>query len=176
MSRHRPHLNSLIGRVGKAHGLKGEFFLSGRTRLLSPSPDEVFLDTGNGTQDDSSARVLSHRVWKGRDLLQLDCYPDRTSVEKHHGFHIYGAVDGTEDLEYLLDQAVDTLSGEHIGTVEAITNYGAHDCIVMRHPSGTKTLELPFVDDYFQAKANAQVLLLRLPLAHFDDLWCDENP
>lgn len=172
--------NSLIGHIGKPYGLRGEFFLTGRHSLLQDEFESVLLvHKHQATDKATTTKVRTQRVQKNRDLISLDALADRTAVEKNAGCALYGIKSQQDEApdtasELWLNLPVKTQDSKPIGSTVSVTNYGAHDCITIKHPTSGLLLELPLVATYFdelQTKTTPSSLTLNLPLENFEDLW-----
>lgn len=76
----------VVGRVAKAHGIRGELAVDVRT----DSPDERFTDgavlTGKSRSGDTTQLTVAAARWhSGRLLLRFEEVPDRTAAEQQRG-------------------------------------------------------------------------------------------
>ncbi len=139
-----------IGRIGRAHGLKGEVTVEVRTdeperRFAAGS---VLATVGHGTLTISSSR------WhQGKLLVRFEDVADRNAAEGLRGVELSAVVDSEErpaDPEEFYDRQLvglraETTDGRGIGEVVSVA-HGAQDLIVIRSVEGAEIL-VPFVVD-----------------------------
>lgn len=125
----------VVGRVGRAHGLRGEVsvrFSSNRPERAAPGA--VLYADGR------ELVVGSTRPHQGRMLVQFVGVDDRTAAEALHGAELSGApLDGDEvqldDGELWVHEVVgcDVVdrTGEVVGRVVAVEANPAHDLLVL---------------------------------------------
>lgn len=139
-----------LGKVGKAQGLKGHFYVSDRSEPL-PDLKEIFL--GLSDQDRQGFKVKS-QSWNGeRNILSVTGIDDRTAAESFLHKEIWMPradlqLNNNEilwvDLEGLPVIASDETP---MGFVRIIANYGASDIVEIVKDG--KLLSLPLTSDYF---------------------------
>jgi len=154
----------LIGRVAKAHGIKGEIAVD----MMSDIPGRF----------DVNARVHLGGVWRtivtarphqGRMLLTFADLKDRTGAELLRGQSVFGDVVVTDDGEFylvqeLIDCPVFDEQGNDLGTVVDIVGLPAvapYDLLEVARADGSVWL-LPAVDDYVVVDDTAERRVLRL--------------
>lgn len=150
----------VVGRVGRAHGVKGEVSVELRT----DEPERRFADgvvlatrTAQGGQvhgPDRPARLTVQRTrWhQSRLLVTFAELPDRTTAEVVRGLTLVTDVDvaeGPEDPEEFYDHqlvglAMLTTDGRPVGEVTEVVHGAGHDLLVVRTPGGGEVL-VPFV-------------------------------
>jgi len=131
----------VIGEIIGVHGLQGELKVElhtddpNRFRLLN----QVFLSQGE--EEPVARALLGFRLHKGRALLRLEGYADRTTAEALRGWLVQ--VPLTESIpllegEYFEHQIVDldvwTRDGEYLGVVDSIIYTGANEVYVVHGP------------------------------------------
>ncbi|MDP1730203.1 MAG: ribosome maturation factor RimM [Devosia sp.] len=138
-----------MGRIGSAHGLKGE------VRIQSFTEDPLALaDYGPlaTNKPGLSVTILSARTSTNVLIAMIEGVNDRTAAEKLNGVELYldrASLPETEDeddfyhadligLEARLD------SGAVLGEVIAVPNFGAGDLIEIRDPRSGDTYLYPF--------------------------------
>ncbi len=110
----------LIGRVVKAHGIRGEIVV----HPLSDVPGR--FDVGTEVVVGGTSRVITgSRPHQGRLLLAFDGVDDRNSAERLRGAEILGAPVDLEDSETyfaheLVGMPVRHVDGRELGTVSAL--------------------------------------------------------
>lgn len=141
----------LMAQVGSAHGIQGE------VRLKAFGDDPLALtDFGTLVSDDGQTyRITSLRPAKGQMLVaRFKGIGDRTAAEALNGTKLYvdrdQLPDPEEDEFYQTDligcRAIDE-TGEIVGTVLAVPNFGAGDLLDLELSDGS-TLLVPFSEDY----------------------------
>lgn len=137
----RPEFIS-IGRVSKAHGIKGEVIVFPITDNADQfrRPMEFFLS--NGSQIRDRIEIEKVREQKGRFIVKLRGFDDRDSAESIRGFYIERRLESDEKLDpdeyYIFDLIglnVFTTAGEKIGTIGDVLSLPANDVYVVRNNS-----------------------------------------
>jgi len=143
----------VVGRVGRAHGLRGEVLVDVRT----DSP-ELRLAPGallaTDPADVGPLKVATGRVHSGRLLLHFDGVADRTAAQALRGVLLLAEVDPDalpeEDDEWYDHQLVglDAVlgDGEAVGHVREVLHLPGHDVLAVARPDGTEVL-VPFVTE-----------------------------
>ena len=150
----------VVGRIGKAHGIKGEVSVEPRT----DEPERRFADgavmatrTPRGDEPHSAQRpatlTVSRTRWhQSRLLVTFEGIGDRTAAEALRGLSLAVRFDPTEtpdDPEEFYDHqlvglAVSTTDGEPVGEVSDVVHGTAQDLLAVRTPDGRELL-VPFV-------------------------------
>ena len=137
----------LMGRIGAAHGIKGEVRLQSFTEepldLLGYNP---FATNRPGlTVTIAKARGTTNML-----VAQIDGVADRSAAEKLNGIELYVTRDRlpeTEEEDYyhadLIGLRAQLTDGTAIGKVTAVPNYGAGDILEVRNDGG-ETFLFPF--------------------------------
>lgn len=130
-----------IGRVGRAHGLRGEVAVtltSDRVERLEPGAS-VFTESREFV-------VTSSRPHQQRWLVCFETITDRTAAEALQGDLLYADAVPTADDEFwvheLIGLAVHDPSGAALGTVIAVEANPASDLLVL---DGDRLIPLVFV-------------------------------
>ena len=139
----------LMGRIGAAHGLKGELRLQSFTEdpmdIVSYSP----LAT---TKPDVTVAIEAARdAGNGMLVVRLKGVTDRTAAEKFNGVELYtdrdrlpaAAADDFYHADLIGLQARRT-DGGTIGKVIAVPNFGAGDILEVRDETSGDTFLYPF--------------------------------
>ncbi len=144
----------VVGRVGRAHGLRGEVLVDVRT----DSP-ELRLAPGAVLATDPGAAgpltVAAGRVHSGRLLLHFSGVADRTAAEALRGVLLLAEVDPDvlpeEDDEWFDHQLVGLdavrADGEVVGEVREVLHLPGHDVLAVSRPDGSEVL-VPFVSEF----------------------------
>jgi 16S rRNA processing protein RimM len=139
-----------VARIGRAHGMRGEVVVD----LRSDTPDERFAPGAVLRTVPPSAGPLTverSRGLNGRWFLLFEGVTDRTAAEALRGVELVvdsGDTDAAEEDAWYPHQLaglrVEHVDGRTVGTVLDLEHLPAHDLLVIREPSGTRTL-VPFV-------------------------------
>ena len=150
----REFLRLVVGRIGKAHGVKGEATIEVRT-----DDPELRFAPGAVLPTDPPERgpltIRSGRVQGGRLVLSFEGFADREAVEKLRNTMLLADVDPDElpddpdeyydhQLEGLTVRSVD---GVELGVVEQMVHGPAQDLFAIRRPDGGELL-LPFIAEF----------------------------
>ena len=147
-------LRLVVGRIGKAHGIKGEATVEVRTDdpELRFAPGAVLL---TDPPERGPLTVRSGRVQGGRLVLSFEGVADRNAVEQLRNTMLIAEVDPEElpedpdeyydhQLEGLKVRSVD---GVELGVVDQMVHGPAQDLFVIRRPEGGELL-LPFIAEF----------------------------
>lgn len=147
----------VIGRVGRAHGVRGEVSVDLRT----DEPDRRFMVGAQLRLSPptplASVTVSAVRPHAGRLLVSFEQVHDRTAAERLRGAMLCIDVDSgerPEDPEEFYDHQLVGLTVRSIGpdrhaelgTVESVLHLPAHDVLGVRLGDGREVL-VPFVTD-----------------------------
>lgn len=140
-------MDTVVARLGKPHGIRGEFTVEVRT----DRPDERFVP-GNiySTDPDIGELTLKSARWhRDRLLLTFDEVPDRNRAEEIRNTLILSSQSEDEDDDdawYLEDLVgLGVFEGrERVGEIIDVTNGLAQDLLHMNHIDGHEVL-IPFV-------------------------------
>jgi 16S rRNA processing protein RimM len=139
----------LLGRLGAAHGVRGEI------RLQSYTADPTAISTYGPLFDASGKRrfLISSLRPAGKDMFvaRLEGVADRAAAEALTGVELYlprEALPAPEEDEFYLADLeglrVETRDGATLGVIIAVRNFGAGDLLEITPPEGGETLLLPF--------------------------------
>jgi 16S rRNA processing protein RimM len=139
-----------VGKIGAAHGLRGE------VRLKSFTADPMAITRYGALESEDGALALEIEAARpGKDMLvaRFKGVTDRTAAERLRNLDLYvprARLPATEAEEFyhadLVGLAAVTCDGAEIGRVIAVHNFGAGDVLEIR-PHGGATLMLPFTQD-----------------------------
>jgi 16S rRNA processing protein RimM len=140
----------VVGRVGRAHGVRGEVVVEVRT----DEPGRRFASGAALHTEPGAAGPLTvahAREHSGRLVVAFAQVSDRTAAEALRGTLLLADVDPGEQAgpdEFYDHQLVGlrarTRAGEDVGEVVAVEHGGAQDLLVVRRPGGAEAL-VPFV-------------------------------
>ena len=142
-----------VGRIGRAHGIKGEVGVDVRT----DEPERRFAD---GATVVTSARVprtltvASSRWHSGRLLVKFAEVPDRTAAEQLRNLVVQAEIDEDERPEdpdeyydrELIGLSVRTTDGVEAGEVIDVVHLPSQDLLEIRRPAGNAVL-VPLVEE-----------------------------
>lgn len=142
----------LLGRIGRAHGIRGEVAIE----TFTASPEAI---AGYGPLSDATGtrtfRVTAVRIAGKSAIGRIAGVDDRTAAEALRGTELYverarlpDPEPGAYYHEDLVGLAAVDRSGRPLGTVAAIANYGAGDLIEIRRPGARDTDLVPFTDAF----------------------------
>jgi 16S rRNA processing protein RimM len=142
----------LVGQFGAAHGVKGEVRLKSFTQDLAAIGSYQELADASGTRH---FEIESLRLLKG-DLFvaRVKGIATRAAAEALTNVGIFmprAALPAAADDEFyhsdLIGLTARTESGETIGTISAVLNYGGGDILEIAPPEGGESLLLPFTKE-----------------------------
>ncbi len=139
----------LMGRIGAAHGIKGE------VRIQSFTEDPMALvDYGPLATDKPglTITILSARTTTNVLVARLAGVNDRTAAERLNGVELFvprallPETDDEDDFYHadLIGLAARLADGTEIGVVAAVPNFGADDLLEIRDPRSGDTYLYPF--------------------------------
>ncbi len=138
----------VVGRVGRAHGIRGEVSVDVRT----DQPEKRF-EVGGSYATDAGPLVVESMRWHGARLLVVfEGVGDRTAAEKLRGVLLVAHVPDDErpdDPEEFYDHQLvglraRTVSGEPVGEVVEVLHLPMQDMLAVQTPDGREIL-VPFV-------------------------------
>ncbi|MEV5962282.1 ribosome maturation factor RimM [Kribbella sp. NPDC051952] len=141
-----------VGRIGRAHGIKGEVGLEVRT----DEPDRRFADGATVVTESKVPRTLTieaSRWHSGRLLVKFAGVPDRTAAEQLRNLVVLAEIDADERPEdpeeyydrELIGLAVRTSDGVEAGEVIDVVHLPSQDLLEIRRPAGNAVL-VPLVE------------------------------
>lgn len=140
----------IVGKVGRAHGLRGDAVVDVRT----DEPERRFA-VGASFSSPGGDLTVSSTHWHGaRLLVRFEGVLDREAAEALRGVELLLNVPADErpdDPEEFYDHqlvglVVDDARGESVGVVTEVLHLPAQDLLVVRRADGTDTL-VPFARD-----------------------------
>ncbi|MBN9316680.1 MAG: ribosome maturation factor RimM [Devosia sp.] len=139
----------LVGRIGAAHGIKGE------VRVQSFTEDPLALVSYGPLMTNKAGltiRILAARTTTNVLVARIEGVNDRSAAEKLNGVELYidrallPEIDDEDDFYHadLLGLRAQLADGTSLGTVSAIPNYGAGDILEVRDERSGDTFLYPF--------------------------------
>ena len=137
----------LVGRIGRAVGLKGEVEVA----VLSDAP-ERFVPGSALFAGERTLTVRTMRTHRDRVVVVFEEITDRTGAESLKGAELSIAAEQARELdegEYwdhdLIGCTVVTVDGDDVGEVSDVLHHGANEVLVVR--AGEKEHLVPLVGD-----------------------------
>ncbi len=126
----------VVGRIGPAHGLKGEVFVEPRT----DEPERRFAAGAILRTSTGSLTVASSRIHSGKLVIRFEEIEGRDAAESARGTELTCVIDPSdlpEDPEEFYDHQlvglrVETADGEVVGELERVEHGAAQDLLVIR--------------------------------------------
>lgn len=118
-----------VGRIGKAHGLRGEVLLA-----LSSNREDRVAKGAMLIVDGRELTVAASRPHQGKHLVRFDGVTDRNQADELRGLIVEGRpIEDPDELwvHELLDCAVVDTAGEKLGVVVAVDANPASDLLVL---------------------------------------------
>jgi ribosomal 30S subunit maturation factor RimM len=167
-----------LGIIGRALGLQGSFFVSGRDEAI---PDSVkVVKIGRTIETARDADVISRGWQQKRPVMKCSLAADRTAVELLTGMSVWvdeSTVHVDNSSEYLLKdligRAVSDSDGSHVGTIEDVLQMPASINIVVVKDDNSADVDIPMITDYVDMdfKRGEKELRLVVPVSTFEDVW-----
>ena len=140
----------LVGAFGNAVGLKGEVRLASFTEIPEAIADFAPLLT----EDGRAFEITSIRAQTKGLVARVKGITTREAAEKLKGLALYvprEALPEPEEGEYyhtdLIGLKAELISGEPLGEVIAVQNFGAGDLLEIQLASEKRTVFVPFTND-----------------------------
>ncbi|HWJ88143.1 MAG TPA: ribosome maturation factor RimM [Pelagibacterium sp.] len=166
----------LMGRIGAAHGIRGE------VRITPFTQDPLALASFDPLETDRPGLVVSitrARLAKTVLIATLKGVTDRNAAEALNGVSLYVArdrLDAPEDDEFyhadLIGLEVRLDDGAVLGTISAVENFGSDDLLDVRLAGGRKSVYLPFTRAVVPEIQIAQGYVVAVP----PEGWLDDTP
>jgi len=173
----------VVGRIGRAHGIKGEVSVEVRT-----DEPELRLAPGAVLATDPAATgpltIATGRVHSGRLMLRFEGVADRSGAEALRNTLLIAEVDPEQTPEdpeefydhQLIDLDVVTADGREIGRIAEITHLPYQDLLVVRRPDGSEAL-IPFVAEIVpEIDLEKQRAVIAPPPGLLEDLDVPDEP
>lgn len=141
----------VIGRIGKAHGIRGDVTVEVRT----DEPEHRFaIGTSLLSTHATPLVIADARDHSGRLLLRFEGINDRNAAEALRGTMLEADIDPdlkpTDEDEYydrqLVGLAAVRVDGEALGSVSDVVHLPGHDLLAITHPTRGEVL-VPFVHE-----------------------------
>ena len=147
----RPPARVVVGRIGRAQGIRGEVTVEVRTDAPEErfSPGAVLLLSGRAGLP-ASITVDGYRWQNARLILAVEGIADRTAAETLRGAILEADVDLTEAGEdefhdlALVGLSVRQSDGTELGSISEVLHLPGQDVLAVARPDGAELL-VPFV-------------------------------
>ncbi len=162
----------LIGEILRPHGTVGEL----KTRVLTAYPERLReLKTVYLSDDPDSVTPQPYTLEQVRfhhdyALIKLKEIPDRTAAERFRELFVLVAIDdaipldeGEHYLFQLIGMAVETESGESLGTLVDVMETGANDVYVVESDQYGEVLIPVTEHTILKTDSEARLITVRLP-------------
>lgn len=142
----------LMGRIGAAHGIKGEVRIQSYTEDPLAIMDYGVLATGTPGQ---SIEILEARTTTNVLVARIKGVSDRTGAEKLNGTELYidrdllPQIEDEDDYYHadLVGLRAQLADGTSLGEIMAVPNFGAGDLLELRDKASGETRFIPFTRD-----------------------------
>jgi 16S rRNA processing protein RimM len=149
-------IDVVVGRIGKAHGLRGDVTINVRTdepeRRFAPGSVLVVEAPAGSANPLRTVTVAGSRWHSSTLLVRFEEIPDRTAAEAARGILLHASIPADESPEdpdefydhQLVGLTAYDLEGVLLGEVTGLVHGGAQDLLTIRTPDRRDTL-VPFV-------------------------------
>lgn len=172
----QPDTRILMGRIGAAHGIKGEVRITAFTEDPLAIADYDPLETDRKGLTVSIARA---RLAKNVVIASLKGVTDRNEAEKLNGVSLYvgrDRLDEPDEDEFyhadLIGLEVRQPDGSSLGTITAIENFGSDDLLDVRLAETRKSIYLPFTKAVVPEIHVAKGYIVAVP----PEGWLEDTP
>jgi 16S rRNA processing protein RimM len=170
-----------IGKIGKAHGLRGLFFVADRFDPLPSNIQKVFLKNSDLKQNElMSFEIKSLGIHQGKPIMSFKNLLDRTQLEPFMGCELYILrsdlkLDPQTDFLWkdLISKKVFDRAGTYIGLVEKVYNLGASDILQVKAEKDGY-YDIPLISNFFQMATlsqNSENILLSVDTEIVSEFW-----
>ncbi len=167
-----------LGIVGRALGLQGFFFVSGRDEPISSSI--VTVKIGRTLESARETKVITHGWQTNRPTIKCTLASDRTAAELLTGMTIWAEeafveVDDSKEflLKDLMCRRVIDSDGVIVGDVEDVVPMPASINIVVAKLDKSADVDIPMISDYIDMsfQRGGKELKLVVPASTFEEIW-----
>ncbi len=138
----------VVGRIGRAHGIRGEVSVEPRT----DEPERRFAPGSSVLAGSRTLTIVTARHHSGRLLVRFQGVDDRTAAEGLRGTRLEVEIDPDvlpEDPDEFYDHQLEGLEvrrdGEAVGTVAEVVHLPAQDLLLVRIDD--REVYVPFVTE-----------------------------
>ena len=170
----------VVGRIGRAHGLRGEVTLEVRT----DQPEIRFADGSVLVTDPESAgplKVIHAKNHSGRMLITFEGIDDRNKAENVRNTLLLAEVDpdaeSPEDEYYdfqLIGSTVTLVDGTHVGEVTDVIHLPAQDLLAISYHE--REVLIPFIRQFVpKVDIKAKQVVISPPPGLIDDVQTETD-
>src|SRR3954454_18109716 len=150
------HVEVVVGRIGKPHGLRGEVTVGVRTdepeRRFAPGSTLRAEPPPGSASSLRTLTVVGARRHQSALLVAFEELPDRTAAEGARGIVLHASIPADESPEdpdefydhQLVGLAAHDVDGTPLGTIAGLVHGSAQDLLRVATPDGREAL-VPFV-------------------------------
>jgi 16S rRNA processing protein RimM len=162
----------LLGEILRPHGVHGEL----KIRVLTDYPERiteleaVYVSDNPDDENATSYRVEHVRPQNEYGLLKLRGIQTREQAEALRQLYVMVALEDAVPLEegeffvyQLIGLSVQTVEGEHLGTLADVLETGANAVYVVESPTYGEVLIPALADTIVQTDLDSQHMIVRLP-------------
>ena len=169
----------IVGRVRKAHGIRGELVVE----PITDEPDAVFASgrrviagtvSGDPSKDGRELRISSSSPFKGGFIVQIEGIPDRTAAELWRDRFLLVPANELEPLgenqvyvHELRGMRVELASGEDVGTV--VDTYELPQGLTLDVKRAKDSVMIPYDRVVTNVDRNERVIRIDPPAGLLDD-------
>ncbi|MCX6119718.1 MAG: hypothetical protein NT027_19455 [Proteobacteria bacterium] len=167
-----------LGIVGRAHGIRGSFFVSNRDEAIPKSIPWVII--GPTTESAQKYTVESTQFQSGKIVLKCRAIDDRNVAETLKGHIIWTdsnfiTVDDSNEflVSDLHNRQVFDKDAIMVGRITDVTIYPWGINLEVTNPENTASLDIPFTTQYVDMsfKTNTKELNLTVSRELFQEIW-----
>ncbi len=155
-----------VGRIAKAHGLKGEVLVS----LTTNRHERVALGSTLTLASGRKIVVTASAAHQGRWRVRFDSVPDRTAADALHGAELFAQPIDDPDVLWVHDMIgaqVQLVGGDFVGYVTSVEGSAASDILLL---DDGRMIPLVFVVSFGRTNDDAPfVLVVDPPVGLLDE-------
>jgi ribosomal 30S subunit maturation factor RimM len=168
-----------LGRVGRAHGVRGSFFISDRVDKIPDTIEHIFV--GDDPDKVPPIKILGRFMTGSRPAITCEGISDRNTAEAMTGQLVWvesERIKVDDRSEYLLSditgRSVHDGRGNLVGVVEScyMTNYDGVNVLIYNQDKHAD-IDIPFSSTYFDMsfKRGGHQVTLIVEIDFFEEIW-----
>jgi 16S rRNA processing protein RimM len=167
-----------LGTVGRALGLQGSFYVSGRDEAFPANIKTILI--GRSAEDAKLAQVISVSWQRDRPLIKCSLAGDRTAAEALRGLSIWvksSEIEIDDSKEFLLKdlvgRSVYDCENIEMGSVADVVIMPASINLIVLNQAKSADVEIPVIPAYVDMnfERNDNRLKLVVPASTFEEIW-----
>ena len=158
----------LAGKIGKAHGLKGQCFVHGTDRLIAEGQYAALVGLDEATRVPMTVQYkVSSRQ---RNIVSIKGIADRTGIDALYHQYIWLPPTG---LDVWIGYPIVDCHQVLLGVIIGWEDFGASPMFTVHDATAGRTVAIALTADSFvlPLASVGDVLQLKVPKDHFADLW-----